>query len=89
MQVNTNLNTASIAKVTTEAPVRTAPARPVSETEFSATDALNNALDQTPDVRPDAVARAANLVSDKDYPPLEIIRRLSRLFARGADNAGE
>ena len=59
-----------------------APARPGSETEFSASQALDRALLETPDARPDAVARAAKLANDPNYPPLELINRLARLVAQ-------
>ena len=87
MQVNTNLNTASVPKVT-PAPAPAGPARPASETEFSASQALDHALQQMPDVRPDAVAHGSKLAENPNYPPLELIKRLSRLVA-DSDEARE
>lgn len=82
MQVNSNLNSASVSQVTPAPAAAAAPARPGSETEFSASQALDRALLETPDARPDAVARAAKLANDPNYPPLELINRLARLVAQ-------
>jgi hypothetical protein len=49
--------------------------------EFTTTQALQEALEQTPDVRPEAVARGQALVANDHYPPPETIRRLAVLFA--------
>jgi hypothetical protein len=49
--------------------------------EFSHVDALKLALSQTPEVRPEVVARARKVVSDAPYPPTEIIQKISHLLA--------
>jgi hypothetical protein len=46
------------------------------------TDDLNGALQQTPLSRPDEVARAAGLVQDASYPPIEVIQSISGLLAQ-------
>jgi len=48
---------------------------------FQETDAVNDALLQTPNVRPEAVARARALIADVQYPPLSTINAISRLVA--------
>lgn len=42
---------------------------------------LNQALRQTPEVRPDVVARARLLTGDLKYPPDLTIQRIARLLA--------
>lgn len=49
--------------------------------EFAGTAALQRALEATPDVRPEAVARGQELVKSDQYPPSETMQRLARLFA--------
>jgi hypothetical protein len=59
--------------------------RAVQETteggEFAGAAALQRALDATPDVRPEAVARGQALANSVQYPPAETMQRLARLFA--------
>ncbi|MGD0058532.1 MAG: hypothetical protein ABSD58_03850 [Verrucomicrobiia bacterium] len=42
---------------------------------------MNGALQQTPDVRPEAVSQARALINDAQYPPLSTIRTISQLLA--------
>ena len=60
-----------------------APAKPKvgDAASFQETDAVNGALLQTPDVRPEAVARARALIADPQYPPPSTINAISNLVA--------
>jgi hypothetical protein len=49
--------------------------------EFRGTEALQRALAQTPDVRPEAVARGQALAASDEYPPQEVVRRLAAMLA--------
>ncbi len=49
--------------------------------EFNRTDALRQALADTPDIRPEEVERARKLISTSQYPPPETLDRLARLLA--------
>lgn len=51
----------------------------------SNTDALRTALNKTPEVRPEVVARGKALASDAAYPPLEIINRLTEMIISSQD----
>ena len=70
-------------------PLPTAAPRPAHRTvaaatdgsEFASTAALHRALDATPDVRPEAVARGQALAESEKYPPAQTLQRLARLFA--------
>jgi len=42
---------------------------------------LNQALRETPEVRPEAVARAQHLIGDVRYPPDETLQSIARLLA--------
>jgi hypothetical protein len=48
---------------------------------FQRSEALNQAFQSTPDVRPDQVARARELIGNVEYPPRETIAKLSTLLA--------
>ncbi len=55
----------------------------------SSTDALREALNNTPEVRADVVARGKALAVDPTYPPREIIERLSELMLQSREPAAE
>jgi hypothetical protein len=48
---------------------------------FSTSDSLKSKLSAIPTARPDAVARAKELVSDAKYPPDYVLDRVSTLLA--------
>lgn len=70
-------------------PVRSVEARPIRRVQsapgdagdFAEANALRQALESTPDVRPEAVEQARALVVTPNYPPEEMVRKLSQLFA--------
>jgi hypothetical protein len=82
MEVNPNAGVSPLQRATSRAPV-TPPAKPQAgdSTSFQGTDAVNGALQQTPDVRPEAVSQARALINDAQYPPLSTIRTISQLLA--------
>jgi hypothetical protein len=47
--------------------------------------ALQAALRQQPEIRPEVVERARKLAVDPNYPPREIIMQLAKLFSASAD----
>ncbi len=62
-------------------PVRRAEPAPGDAGEFTETEALRQAMASTPEVRADVVERARSLANNPNYPPEEIVRKLSQLFA--------
>lgn len=50
--------------------------------EFRLADVLQRALEQAPDIRPEALLRAGDLFQQVPYPPGEIIQGISRLLAK-------
>lgn len=69
-------------------PVRSRPAggRTDSAT-FDRAQALEQALQLTPAVRPENVDRARQLLSDVKYPPDETIRKIATLLAMNLESA--
>jgi hypothetical protein len=82
VQLNTNVN--SVAAAAGSARSKKADVQATSsEAAFEDSAALNAALQQTPDVRPEAVARGKALVEteSKNYPPVETINKIAALLA--------
>src|ERR1041384_3779600 len=55
----------------------------------SSTQALREALQNTPEIRADVVARGKALASDVNYPPRQIIEKLSELMVNEREVAAE
>jgi uncharacterized membrane protein len=51
------------------------------------TQALREALNNAPEIRPEVVERAKNLAVDPNYPPRELIERLAKLMVETRDTA--
>lgn len=56
---------------------------------FSHSEALNQKLALTPEVRPEYVARARDLVANTSYPPDVTIRGIANLLASKFTEEGE
>ena len=59
------------------------PQKPTTEpdkVDMAKTDALNKALQTTPDVRTKQVARAKALVQDPDYPPAKVVDQVANIL---------
>lgn len=48
-------------------------------------EALQAALKNSPEIRPEVVARGQRLLVDLNYPPRQIIESLSKLFTHSVD----
>ena len=81
MQVKPNQNTGSISPVSIHrAEVRRV--QPAAEqVNLEGATAVNRTLEATPQVRPEVVDRARQLLGAPTYPPRETIVRLSHLLA--------
>lgn len=55
--------------------------KPADRAAFASSAALEAALKDIPDVRPEAVDRARDLISDPNYPSADTISRLSTFLA--------
>jgi hypothetical protein len=82
MEVNPNISPSAVPKVTAK-PVATLSVKAAvgDSASFGRTDAVNNALQQVPDVRTDAVMRARALLDDNDFPPPLVLNAISKLIA--------
>lgn len=85
MEVNNNNNIDAAQWVRVN---QTKPRPPQAEsdsTSFQRVEALDQAMQTTPDVRPQAVERAKKLISDVRYPGDETIRGIASLLALKLD----
>ena len=58
---------------------------PTDSAHFEESDALNRGLQANPEVRPEAVARARQLIGDASYPPPHAIQSMAALLAEHLD----
>jgi hypothetical protein len=68
-----------------QTPVRREPAQSAaaaSPMSFNNTEALEQTLKETPTVRPEAVTRAAALMSDPNYPSNEVLDRVATVLSQ-------
>jgi hypothetical protein len=81
MEVNTSYGSSGIGGITP--PNRpTTSAKPAGATDsFSRTSGLDEALQNQPTSRPDAVAYAKSLIADPSYPSAATMRQVSNLLA--------
>jgi hypothetical protein len=89
MEVNTNFSAGGV--VGTTPPARSTPsAKPAAPPDyFAGSTALNEALDNQPASRPEAVARARNLIADPNYPSSDTLRQVSNLLAESLTSENE
>ena len=80
MRVNPNNDTSEIIGGPSQAARRPARLEQDNPT-LTSDDKLSQALEQTPQVRAEAVARAKALVRDPAYPPQVLINKLAALLA--------
>jgi hypothetical protein len=81
MEITTNNNIDAAQRVVVS---RIKPRNPESGTDttsFNRSEALSAALEGTPEARPEAVARARELINSVKYPPAEVIRGIGVLLA--------
>jgi len=81
MEVNLNSNLTPVPRP--NGPQSTAKRAPEAsdDTHFVQAEALDKALSNTPEVRPEVVARAKQLIADVNYPPTETMHKLANLLA--------
>jgi hypothetical protein len=81
MKINGDMNTGGLDGITSGKQPSTPAKTAASEPAFSASDALEDALSQVPDVRAEAVARAVTLINDRNYPPADTVKQLADFLA--------
>jgi hypothetical protein len=83
IKLNTNIDSVARANNLTFKPKDVAPAG--DEVSFVHSDALNKALADTPNVRPEAVRRGHALIGTVPYPPAETVAKIADLLALSFD----
>ena len=70
-------------------PVRKArpPTESFGSVDLTEAAALDDALRRLPEVRPEAVARARELVGSTNYPPRDILQSVAQLLAKEFRNS--
>jgi hypothetical protein len=89
MEVNTSYSTGGVGGTTP--PNRSTPAaKPAAGPDsFASSSALEEALQNLPASRAEAVAQAKDLIADPNYPSADTLRQVSVLLARNLMSAGE
>jgi hypothetical protein len=82
MQVNLTVTPGAPVRSTEASPKAPTAARRTDEAVFSRHEALDRALKDDPDVRTGEVERLRDLFESVQYPPVQLIHRISRLLAR-------
>jgi hypothetical protein len=82
MEINTNLTAGGLSNLTPPKQ-RSVAASQAAEAgaSFASSNALEVALNGIPDVRPEAVDRARQLIADPNYPSADTIKTLAGFFA--------
>ena len=83
MEINMKINANAIDATppAKRAATKTAPLS-VTGDSFASSNALEGALKNVPDVRPEAVERARQLINDPTYPSAGTVKQLSDFFAK-------
>lgn len=85
MHITPNLSSTGVTGIVTPKPAKTAPAGDKDGDQDQVTltnsNAVQQALENTPASRPDVVARARDLIADPNYPGSEVTSRVSQLLA--------
>lgn len=80
-------NRADAVSTPAQSPVQAEKTSPQTDDRLSSanTDALREALNNTSEIRPAVVKRGHELAIDPNYPPRELIERLSKLMIESRD----
>lgn len=81
MQIDPNMSVGAVARTPSQPPAAANAKVPQDQAAFTESEALNEQLKVTPDVRSDKVDQAISLIGQVEYPPPQVIRRISSLLA--------
>ena len=87
MQIKPNAQVESLPPVVVSQSRPRAASEPVDEVALNQSQALDQRLQDEPEVRADRVAHAKELVSGINYPPQETISKIANLLAMNLDKA--
>jgi hypothetical protein len=86
MEIKANNNIDSVARAMASQVKAAPPKAPADAAAFEHAQGLDQALLDSPAVRPEVVARAQQLISDVAYPPQEMIKRIAILMAANSNS---
>lgn len=86
MEVKANKNVDAAQRLPANAVKPRAATVGADTASFNRVEALEQSLEATPAVRPDAVARARELISNVKYPPAKAIDGIAALLALKLDS---
>jgi hypothetical protein len=86
MDIKLNTNLVPVSPATLGKPEPRAGATGADSAQFDRSADLNQMLQNTPDIRPDAVEKAKSCLGDVQYPPAETLARIAALLAIHLDN---
>lgn len=81
MEVGTNLNVGGVNEPVQPRRAASKAAKAEESVSLTSSAAVERALKNVLDTRAESVDRARGLIADVSYPPLETIRKISRLLA--------
>jgi hypothetical protein len=81
MEIDPSAKTGAVYKAADRPPLVHPAKSPVDQAMFNRSEALDRAFSQVPEVRPEKVARARDLIGQVTYPPRETIAKISELLA--------
>jgi hypothetical protein len=85
MEIKLNTNIDSVARINGLTPKGREVTPAEQEVSFDQSNALNQALADTPNLRRDAVQRGQALLGSVPYPPEETVAKISHLLALSLD----
>jgi hypothetical protein len=89
MEINSNMKVGAVNGVATARRSSAASGASEAADPFANSTALDGALKSVPDVRPEAVERAKQLINDPGYPSAGTIKTLSNFLADKLTSAQE
>ena len=89
MEVNTSFSASGVGGITPQKPFAPAAKNAAAPDSFASSSALERAVRNLPASRPAAVARAAALAADPNYPPPATLRQISLLLAENLTSQSE
>jgi hypothetical protein len=81
MEIDPSSKTGAVYKAADRPPLVRPAKGPVDQAVFNRSEALDRAFSQVPEVRPERVAHARDLIGQVNYPPRETIAKISQLLA--------
>jgi hypothetical protein len=81
MEIDTKMNWGTVNGLPPVKNSTTVPSPTVPGDSFADSTALVGALQDTPDVRPEAVANGRELINNGNYPSNETVKKLSNFLA--------